>query len=127
MRSVQPGTTPSDPARARLAPSPAQAQDGNLILNGDQVVRLPSLGHLRQEADAWPAARAVATAPAPDEGMTMGVPVLRRFVDGLADLVPGLEAATLQRQRPQDLPPRLDQVQVGGVGRLEDELPRSEA
>src|SRR6266436_5349218 len=59
----------------------------------------------------------------PDEGMLVGIPVGRRHACGGCELLPGREAAALERQGPQDLPPRLDQVQVGGVGWLEDELP----
>ena len=41
----------------------------------------------------------------------------------LAELLPRLEPTALQRQGAQHLPPRLDQVEVGRVRRLEDELP----
>src|SRR6476661_4132706 len=60
---------------------------------------------------------------APDEGMFVLVPVGGCLFDGLRDLGPGLEAAAFQRQGAQDLPPGLDQVQVGRVLGLEDELP----
>src|SRR3954449_7319102 len=62
-------------------------------------------------------------ATAPDEGMFVLVPVGGCAFDGLRDLGPGLEAAPFEGQRAQDLPPRLDQVQVGRVLGLEDELP----
>src|SRR3954469_327089 len=62
-------------------------------------------------------------ATAPDEGMLVLVPVGGCAFDGLFDLGPGLEASTLQRQGAHDLPPGLDQVQVGRVLGLEDELP----
>src|SRR5215208_3121846 len=62
-------------------------------------------------------------ATAPDEGMFVLIPVGGCAFDGLLDLGPGLEASTLQRQGAQDLPPGLDQVQVGRVLGLEDELP----
>src|SRR3954451_21003437 len=62
-------------------------------------------------------------ATAPDEGMSVLVPVGGCAFDGLRDLGPGLEASALQRQGAQDLPPGLDQVQVGRVLGLEDELP----
>jgi hypothetical protein len=65
----------------------------------------------------------MASAVAPDERMPMPVPVGRRLVDGPAHLLPRLEPTPLQRQRLEHLPPRLDQVQVRGVHRLEDELP----
>src|SRR5690349_6732517 len=62
-------------------------------------------------------------ATAPDEGMLVLVPVGGCAFDGVRDLGPGLEAAAFQRQGAQDLPPGLDQVQVGSVLGLEDELP----
>src|SRR5690242_5108018 len=60
---------------------------------------------------------------APDEGMFVLVPVGGCLFDGLRDLGPGLEVSALQRQGAHDLPPGLDQVQVGRVLGLEDELP----
>src|SRR4051794_909710 len=68
-------------------------------------------------------ARPVTPSTAPDEGMLVIVPVRGGPFDSLLDLGPGLEAASLQGQGAQHLPPRLDQVQVGGVLGLEDELP----
>src|SRR3954462_6929572 len=62
-------------------------------------------------------------ATAPDEGMFVLVPVGGCAFDGLRDLGPGLEAAPFEGQGAQDLPPGLDQVQVGRVLGLEDELP----
>src|SRR5690348_5828747 len=59
----------------------------------------------------------------PEERVLVRVPVRGGAPDGLFDLRPSLKAAALQRQRAQDLPPRLDQVQVGRVLGLEDELP----
>lgn len=53
----------------------------------------------------------------------MGIPVSSRIVNGLTQLAPGLESAPFQRQRAQHLPPRLDEVEIGGVLWLEDELP----
>ncbi len=44
-------------------------------------------------------------------------------LDRLAPLLPSLEPPALQRQRPQHRPPRLAQVQVRRVGRLEHPLP----
>ena len=61
--------------------------------------------------------------PAPDERVPVRVPVRRRLLDRPADLLPSLEPPALQRQAPEHLPPRLDQVQVRRVLRLEDELP----
>ena len=50
----------------------------------------------------------------------MSVPVVHRHIQGLGQLVQGLESAALESQRAQLLPPRLDQVQPAGV--LRDEL-----
>src|SRR5262249_41192989 len=71
----------------------------------------------------WLATWTMAAAPAPDERMPMLVPVGRRLGHRAADLLPRLEPPALQGQRPQHLPPRLDQVEVRRVLRLEDELP----
>ena len=65
----------------------------------------------------------VASTPSPDERVAMRIPVGRGGGDGGGDLVPGLEAAALEGQGPEHLPPGLDQVEIGRVGRLEDELP----
>ena len=59
----------------------------------------------------------------PDEGRAVLVPVGRRLGHRTAHLLPTLEPPSLQRQRPQHMPPRLDRVQVRRVLRLEDELP----
>src|SRR5262249_43734998 len=80
----------------------------------------------RHSRDARPSARSMASATAPEERVTMLVPVGRRLVDGPADLLPRLEPPTLQGQRPQDLPPRLDPVEVRRVRRLEDEVKKSD-
>ena len=53
----------------------------------------------------------------------MRVSILGRSSNRLADLLPCLESAPSERERTQRLPPRLDQVQVRCVLRLEDELP----
>ena len=58
------------------------------------------------------AALAMASPPAPDEGMLVLVPVGGGPSHGPLDLGPGLEAASFQGQRAQRLPPGLDQVQV---------------
>src|SRR5687767_14382376 len=65
----------------------------------------------------------MAAASPPDEGMLVLVPVGGGLLDRLFDLGPRLEAAALQGEGLEDLPPGLDQVEVGGIGRLEDELP----
>src|SRR5205823_9376784 len=55
---------------------------------------------------AWP----VPTPPAPDEGMARPLPVRRRPLHRLTPLFPAPDAPPLHGQRPQPLPPRLDQV-----------------
>jgi len=65
----------------------------------------------------------MAAAPAPNEGVTMRIPVPGRFVHCGTDLGPGLKAPSLQCQRSQPLPPRLNHMQRGCILRLEDELP----
>jgi hypothetical protein len=55
--------------------------------------------------------------------MAVGVLVVPRLPDGDLDVLPRLEEASCKGQGSEGLPPRLDQVEVGGVLRLEDELP----
>ncbi len=59
----------------------------------------------------------------PDKGMLMGIPVGRGRLDRRLDLLPGLKASAFERQRAQDLPPRFNQIQVGRIRGLIDELP----
>src|SRR3982751_2907634 len=73
--------------------------------------------------DTGAARGAVPPFAAPQEGVLVRVPVRGGAPDSLLDLGPGLEAAALQCQRAQDLPPRLDQVQIGRILGLEHELP----
>src|SRR3954454_9060333 len=75
------------------------------------------------DGDPGAARGAVPPSTAPDEGMLVLVPVRGGPLDGFFDLGPGLEAVPFEGQRAQDLPPRLDQVQVGRVFGLEHELP----
>src|SRR4051812_45285913 len=85
--------------------------------------------HPLNECDIWrggdaeTARCAMAPATAPDERMLVRVPVGGGARDGLLDLRPGLEPSPLEGQRAQHLPPRLDEVQVGRILRLEHELP----
>src|SRR3954452_23188023 len=51
----------------------------------------------------------------PDKGVLVGVPVIGGTLHGLLDLGPCLKATPLQRKRAQHLPPRLQQVQIGGI------------
>src|SRR5919199_2574968 len=87
------------------------------------MVHPASLGRSGQLGYTGLAARAMATAPAPEEGMAMLVPVGGGLRHRLADFRPGREAAALERQGAQDLPPRFKQVEIRGVLGLEDKLP----
>jgi len=55
--------------------------------------------------------------------MAMSVPVRGGVCDGLADVVPTLEPPPGEGERAQNFPPRLNQVEVGGVLGLEHHLP----
>src|SRR3954467_15305508 len=76
-----------------------------------------------RDGDPGAARGAVPPSTTPQEGVLVLVPVRGGTADGFFDLGPSLEAAALARERAQDLPPRLDQVQVSRVDRLEHELP----
>ena len=65
----------------------------------------------------------MSAASPPDVGMFVRIPVGRRLVHRLFNLFPRLETPPFERQRLEGLPPRFNQVQVGGVGGLEDKLP----
>ena len=79
---------------------------------------------IRHGGDPGAARSAVAPSAAPEEGVLVLVPVRGGASDGLFDLRPSLEAAPFEGQRAQDLPPRLDQVQIGRIFGLEYELQR---
>ncbi len=53
----------------------------------------------------------------------MSVPVGGRGFNSLFDLFPTLEATAFGCEGAKHLPPRFDQVEIGGIGRLEDKLP----
>ena len=59
----------------------------------------------------------------PDEGVFVRIPVGGGCLHGVTDLLPGLKVMAFERQRAQDLPPRFDQVEIGGIGRLVHHLP----
>src|SRR5215207_3811194 len=87
------------------------------------VVHPRSSCDLRRQAEAGWSPGPMPAASAPNVGMAMRVPVRRRSTDGLLDLRPSLEALAFERQGAQRLPPRFDEIQVGGVRGLEDKLP----
>ena len=55
--------------------------------------------------------------------VAMRVPVSGGVFDRLGQLGPGLKAAAFERQPSQHLPPGFDQVEVSGIGGLEDKMP----
>src|SRR3954451_22766622 len=59
----------------------------------------------------------------PDERMLVLIPVGGGAFNRLLDLGPGFEPAAFQSQGAEHLPPWLDQVEVGCILGLEDELP----
>src|SRR5918995_464703 len=65
----------------------------------------------------------MAPTASPDEGMLVLIPVGGSAFNRLLDLGPGLEPAAFQSQGAQHLPPGLDQVEIGCILGLEDELP----
>src|SRR5579859_2906721 len=77
---------------------------------------------MRQQGDAGPPGL-MATAATPNEGVTMSIPIHGGLAHGLTDLLPAVETPPLEREGTERFPPGFDQIQVGGVGRLEDELP----
>jgi hypothetical protein len=58
----------------------------------------------------------------PDKGMLMRIPIGRGRLDRLHDLLPGFKPPSFQSQRTQDLPPRFDQIEIGRIRGLIDEL-----
>src|SRR6201992_1760006 len=89
----------------------------------DLVVHPLSCCELWHGGDPGAAQGAVPPSATPDEGVLVLVPIRGGAPDGLFYLRPSLEAAPFESQRAQDLPPRLDQVQVGRILGLEYELP----
>ena len=59
----------------------------------------------------------------PYKRVPVRIPVRRGPFHRRADIVPRRKPPPLQRQGPQHLPPRFDQVEIGRVGGLKDELP----
>src|SRR5207237_7033532 len=79
------------------------------------MVHPSSLGHLGEAADARASARLMAAAPFPEERVLMLVPVGGRVCDRLGELLAGREAPALAGERAENLPPGLDQIEVGGT------------
>src|ERR671938_395245 len=114
------------PSSARLNTCEPKAQHSGKkapLQDGALVVHPVTLSRSWQYTNAGLAAGAMAPPPAPDEGMPMLVPVGGGLRHGLADLLPGREAPALEGQGAQDFPPRFDQIEIGRVLGLEDELP----
>src|SRR3954470_17815136 len=68
-----------------------------------------------QGGDAGAPLRPVPAPTTPHERVLVLVPVGGRALHRGLDLGPALETPALERQRPEHLPPRLDQVEVGRV------------
>jgi hypothetical protein len=94
-----------------------------VLLSFTLVVHPPSLCHFRQSAKARASTGMMASAPSPETGMTMGIPVYGGVLHGFADCSPGLESAPLQCQGPQYLPAGLNEGEVRRILRLTDEFP----
>ena len=62
----------------------------------------------------------------PDKRMLMGIPIGRGCLDCLLDLLPGLKTPAFERQRTQDLPPGFNQIEIGRIRGLIDELRASD-
>src|SRR4051794_7402397 len=112
---------PHRPAAGLNAPDQEKSQMTSRMHH--LVVHPLSYYNIWHGGDPGAARGAVPPFAAPQEGVLVRVPVRGGAPDSLLDLGPGLEAAALQCQRAQDLPPWLDQVQVGGILGLEHELP----
>src|SRR5215207_1152435 len=123
-------TATSRPSPISSEPSPS-AVAFSMVISSNPAQ--PSTGGLsgssgkscspRQQGDPGRATRPMSAAFVPDEGVAMRVPIDRRAVDSIGDLVPGLEAPARKRKGTQDLPPGLDQVEVSGILGLEHHLP----
>src|SRR5438876_4798079 len=87
------------------------------------VVCPANLCRFWQDGNAGAAPGPMPPSLSPDKRMPMLVPVNRRLGHRLAHFFPGLEAAPLQGQGAQHLPPWLDQVQVRRILGQEHELP----
>jgi hypothetical protein len=53
----------------------------------------------------------------------MPIPVGSGLFHRLHDLLPGFKTPTFQRQRASSFPPWLNQVEIGGIGRLKHKFP----
>src|SRR5690242_4286222 len=84
------------------------------------VVHPPSSCRQWKTRNARLAVRAMSPPSSPHRGMLLRIPVDRCLLDRLLNLLPGFKAASLERQRLEGLPPRLNQVQLGRRCRLED-------
>src|SRR5216110_4080945 len=68
-------------------------------------------------------ARLMASASPPNVGMFVRVPVGCCLLHCFLNFLPGLEASSFKAERLEGLPPGFNQVQIGSIRRLEDELP----
>ena len=115
---------PEHARAAHLDPSvPLQARMGGALLAVMFIMPLLAYGVALIVAVLSRVTGRPVSPPAPHERVAVGVPVGGGPLDRGLDLLPRLGPPALQRQRPEHLPPRLDQVQVRRGHRLEDELP----
>jgi hypothetical protein len=103
-----------------------------LVLTGRNVATEPertlmvhplNTGRFGDTGDPILSRHALSTAFAPNKRMPMRVPVRTGLYDSLLDSFPRQKLSPFESQRLQDLPPQLDEVQVGCVLGLEDKLP----
>jgi hypothetical protein len=62
----------------------------------------------------------------PDKRMLMSIPIGGGLLDRLLDLLPVFKASAFERQRTQDLPPGFNQIEIGRIRGLIDELRASD-
>ncbi len=67
--------------------------------------------------------RAMSAPFSPNKGMLVFVPVSAGFCNNWFHLFPGLEPLAFERKRLERLPPRLNQIEIGGIFRLENKFP----
>lgn len=119
------GKAPVDSVPATRPAKLGELRDRFLTIHAGAHEKNTLYGASGKSSDTWsgrdprPASGPMPPPPAPDERVPVPVPVPRRLTHRPRHLVPGHEPSPLQRQRLQHLPPRLDQVQVRRVHRLD--------
>ena len=80
-------------------------------------------GYFRHTSHPKPSWHTMPSAPPPHIRMAMRIPVGRGGGNGGFDRLPRQKLAAFEGQRLQRFPPRFNQVEVGGIAGLKDELP----